>query len=245
MMRNWTGLVRAGQVQADTLVWHEGLVNWQPYGQVRPGAARCHCPASGVADIPAPGMSSNEVVCAECGRIFPIESTIQYGAKRVCAGCKPVFMQKIAEGAAAQVAPGTYRYAGFLDSGRREIDRRYHSGSGCSCAHDGMAFCEWNVRNPERLQGLQISCAACLHSNKRRLPGILPDEFGATPGKMACGLRVITADGGPIGFGRAVGRVFAEILSGLICYIGYIMVGFDAEKRALHDHICSTRVIYK
>jgi len=26
--------------------------------------------------------------------------------------------------------------------------------------------------------------------------------------------------------------------------IGYIMAAFDSEKRALHDHICDTRVIY-
>jgi hypothetical protein len=30
-----------------------------------------------------------------------------------------------------------------------------------------------------------------------------------------------------------------------ICYIGYIMVAFDQEKRSLHDHICNTRVVYK
>jgi uncharacterized RDD family membrane protein YckC len=41
------------------------------------------------------------------------------------------------------------------------------------------------------------------------------------------------------------GRFSAEILSGLIFYIGYIMVAFDSEKRALHDRICNTRVIYK
>ena len=62
---------------------------------------------------------------------------------------------------------------------------------------------------------------------------------------MACGLRVLTAEGGKLTYGRATGRAFAEILSGMICYIGYIIVGFDDQKRALHDHICSTRVIYK
>jgi uncharacterized RDD family membrane protein YckC len=70
-------------------------------------------------------------------------------------------------------------------------------------------------------------------------------KYGATLGKMACGLRVITAEGGKISYARATGRVFAEMLSGMICYIGYIMVGFDVQKRALHDHICNTRVIYK
>jgi uncharacterized RDD family membrane protein YckC len=70
-------------------------------------------------------------------------------------------------------------------------------------------------------------------------------KYGATPGKMACKLKVVTNGGEKISYARATGRAFSEILSGMICYIGYIMVAFDDEKRALHDHICNTRVIYK
>jgi len=29
----------------------------------------------------------------------------------------------------------------------------------------------------------------------------------------------------------------------VMCFIGYIISAFDAQKRALHDHIASTRVI--
>lgn len=32
------GLIRAGTIKADTLVWREGMVNWQPYRDVAPGA---------------------------------------------------------------------------------------------------------------------------------------------------------------------------------------------------------------
>jgi uncharacterized RDD family membrane protein YckC len=67
---------------------------------------------------------------------------------------------------------------------------------------------------------------------------------GATPGKMALGLRVIRADGGPISPMLALGRHFALWLSGVILFIGYIMAAFDPEKRALHDRICETRVIH-
>jgi uncharacterized RDD family membrane protein YckC len=66
---------------------------------------------------------------------------------------------------------------------------------------------------------------------------------GATPGKMALGLKVIRADGGPISVGLAVGRYFAYILSGFTFLIGFIIAGFDDEKRSLHDRICNTRVI--
>jgi uncharacterized RDD family membrane protein YckC len=54
---------------------------------------------------------------------------------------------------------------------------------------------------------------------------------------------VVTPSGGKINYGLACGRFFAEIASAMILYIGYIMVGFDEEKRALHDRICNTRVI--
>jgi uncharacterized RDD family membrane protein YckC len=70
-------------------------------------------------------------------------------------------------------------------------------------------------------------------------------RFAATPGKMACGLRIITPDGGRVSYGRALGRCFAEWLSGLTLTIGYIIAAFDPEKRALHDRICETRVVYK
>ena len=68
-------------------------------------------------------------------------------------------------------------------------------------------------------------------------------KYGATPGKMACKIRVVTAGGGAVSYGRAFGRYFAKLLSGLILGVGYIMAAFDEERRALHDRICETRVI--
>ena len=70
-------------------------------------------------------------------------------------------------------------------------------------------------------------------------------KFQATPGKMALGIKVITADGDQLSFLRCVGRYFGEIISGMILYIGYIIAAFDPEKRALHDHMCATRVVKK
>jgi uncharacterized RDD family membrane protein YckC len=60
---------------------------------------------------------------------------------------------------------------------------------------------------------------------------------------MACKLKVVTADNDRVSYPRAFGRYFAEILSGLILLIGYIMAAFDDQKRTLHDRICDTRVI--
>jgi uncharacterized RDD family membrane protein YckC/Tfp pilus assembly major pilin PilA len=74
---------------------------------------------------------------------------------------------------------------------------------------------------------------ALLHSSK----------WQATPGKLALGVKVTSTGGERIGFGRATGRYFASILSGLILYIGYLMAGFTERKQALHDIIAGTLVV--
>lgn len=64
----------------------------------------------------------------------------------------------------------------------------------------------------------------------------------ATPGKAAMGIKVTDAYGKTVSRGRAWGRAFAELLSGMTFYIGYLLVLFDKEKRSLHDLVCDTRV---
>jgi uncharacterized RDD family membrane protein YckC len=73
----------------------------------------------------------------------------------------------------------------------------------------------------------------------------LVGRFGATVGKMACRLKVVTPEGDKVTYMRALGRHFAEFVTAFTFSIGYIIAGFDAEKRALHDRIASTRVVFK
>ncbi|QIG54977.1 RDD family protein [Altererythrobacter sp. BO-6] len=63
-----------------------------------------------------------------------------------------------------------------------------------------------------------------------------------TPGKRALGLIVTDLDGGRISPMRAVGRYFAKILSTIILFIGFIMIGFTERKQGLHDMIAGTLV---
>ena len=94
-------LAGTGVIQPDTLVWREGMANWQPYNQVAPAG-------SGFATPPptaAPVLGPDEVVCTECQRVFPRQDTIAYGTVNVCASCKPIFLQKLSEG----VTTGTRR----------------------------------------------------------------------------------------------------------------------------------------
>lgn len=68
-------------------------------------------------------------------------------------------------------------------------------------------------------------------------------ERGATLGKMAVGLRVVTDQGQRLSFANATGRYFAKFVSALILLIGFIMVAFTDRKRGLHDMIAGTLVI--
>lgn len=67
-------------------------------------------------------------------------------------------------------------------------------------------------------------------------------NYQGTLGKIVMGIIVTDENGNRITFGRATGRYFAKILSGMIFYIGYIMAGFTDKKQALHDIIANTLV---
>jgi uncharacterized RDD family membrane protein YckC len=69
-------------------------------------------------------------------------------------------------------------------------------------------------------------------------------EKQGTWGKQIIGIYVTDLSGARVTFGRASGRFFAKIISGMIpLLIGYIMAGFTERKQALHDMIASCLVL--
>ena len=66
---------------------------------------------------------------------------------------------------------------------------------------------------------------------------------GATPGKMAVGVKVVMTNGEPIELGAACLRYFGYIISTLLFFIGFLMIAFSAEKKGLHDNIANTVVV--
>jgi uncharacterized RDD family membrane protein YckC len=69
-------------------------------------------------------------------------------------------------------------------------------------------------------------------------------SWQATPGKKMLNLKVTDLTGQPISFGRASGRFFAKIITGMIpLMIGYIIAGFTEKKQAIHDMIASCVVL--
>jgi uncharacterized RDD family membrane protein YckC len=232
-------LIRAGKINSQTLVWREGMADWIPYGQTPEANSAATTSSTPIGIKP-------EAVCAECGKLFPKDEMIQHGAAYICAGCKPVFMQKLSEG--AQIKTDELNYAGigtrfaavFLDG---LIVGVFNFGLGLIL---GVAGAQAARDHSSGFLAIQFVVFAIELAVGATYEGVMVGKYGATLGKMACKIKVVTADGGRVSYARAFGRYFAKMLSAFTCLIGYIIAIFDKpQRRALHDHICNTRVIYK
>ena len=231
-------LVLAGVVRDDTLVWNEGMPAWQPHSSVR-GATPSSTPLSTTA--------ADTRYCGECGRPFPASELVAIGPVSVCAVCKPAYLQKLREGGAAV---GARHYGGFwIRAAARIVDAILLNVAFLIVRIPfGIAmFAPGTAQSPAAAMAmiaplllisfLSIVAAACYEI-------FFIAKRGATIGKMIFGLKVIRADGSPLSLGLSAGRYFAQYISSFILGIGYFMAGFDDQKRALHDRICETRVIY-
>jgi len=228
--------VLSGEIGPGTLIWQPGMADWIRYDQ------HAGVPQEPPSQSPVTMISGPAGVCAECGNTFSQEDLVSIAGANLCAGCKPLYLQRMREGARL---PNTYNYAGFwIRFVAKFIDNIIifilNMGVGMVIGSFAAAV----VSQPDRAAvplflfsttvGMVINIGFSV---------FFLGKFGATPGKMALGLRVIRSDGSRITYGRAFGRFFGEMLSGIIFSIGYIMAAFDEEKRALHDHICDTRVV--
>jgi uncharacterized RDD family membrane protein YckC len=69
--------------------------------------------------------------------------------------------------------------------------------------------------------------------------------FGATPGKIALGLKIVDARTGQApGIGRLILRFLGYFVSAFPLYLGFLWAGFDRRKQGWHDKIARTIVIH-
>ena len=193
--------------------------------------------------------------CSECGRPVSTDELVRFGDRMICSECKNAYAQKLREGAAPS---GVVRYGGFwwrflavcIDAIILAIPMGVLQGVLFAVVGVSMARVAPNPNaTPAEVFGAMAPMfgAIGLAWLLNIVVGCTYEtfflvKFAATPGKMAIGLQVLRPDGTKLSVGRAVGRYFAKMLSSIILAIGYIMAGFDSEKRALHDMICDTRV---
>lgn len=252
-------LAQTGVVTGATLVWHGGMANWQPFESVR----------ETLLAVPAPGQSATtagaggQAACSQCGRLFPADEVVRVGAHDVCAGCKPMLIQKLREGVVgSQEYAGSAVYAGFwIRFGAAFLDGLilvpiflviygivfYLAGPQIL----QMASNRSTV-STFTMQGLQILFGLCLQVVLGIYSAFCVSRYGGTPGKRICDLRVVRGNGEPVTFGRGFGRYCGKSMPRLIPIIGVIymvvdalFICFDDQRRALHDQFADTRVIHK
>jgi uncharacterized RDD family membrane protein YckC len=190
-----------------------------------------------------PTPTGKILYCSQCGQPKFEQELAHFGDILVCGSCKPAYAQGLSEGIAAR---GAFHYGGFwIRFVAYLIDSLIVGFS--SVALQAVLLPKLRP-NPSLAAGASALALVGIAyvvgvAIAATYEGMFVYKLGATPGKMVLGLRVVRPDGGPVSLGRAVGRYFAKILSAIILLIGFIMAGFDREKRALHDMLVDTRVI--
>ena len=223
-------LLREGAIKPETLLWREGQPDWQPLSRLRP-------------DLLA-------------GSGAPVLGGVVVGGQG-----KDLLVQQMREGAMSpQTNPYGLRYAGFwIRVAAKLIDgivamvvtvpvMALLAGGAGLFSQDFVE--KMNNDDPEAMGAFLAFYAGILLTSvlfQLLYNSIMVWKWGGTVGKLAVGVKVVTVESQPLSFGRAFGRAAADMINNFICNgLTYLMVAFDEpEKRGLHDHICSTRVVYK
>jgi hypothetical protein len=87
-------LVSEGTIGAGTLVWQEGMADWQPYAEVAAPAQA----AAPVMAAPRVALGLAGEACSRCGQTVPVEEVVRIGGVAVCANCRPLALQNLQAG---------------------------------------------------------------------------------------------------------------------------------------------------
>jgi uncharacterized RDD family membrane protein YckC len=198
------------------------------------------------------------LACSQCGRALAQSDLVHIAGSWVCADCKPAFLSRVMASGAS--APMAWRYGGFwIRFGARMID-------GLIFMIPVVVLVAILVPNLIRARGQTPNAPDPMFAaiGFITLFGVLFLVGGCyeilmlkyrsgTYGKIACGLKVVRSDGRSLSWGVCFGRFFMwnvvtsgiPYINSVLMLVSSIMLGVDKEKRALHDRVCDTRVIYK
>lgn len=238
-----------GRLRLDTLVWREGLAEWQPLRDFTAELALHQAPAETFHTVvdpaaavppasqaaPAFGQSGDAAGVgspyAPPGAALTSDEAFYGGGEVVYAG----FWKRVAAylidatviGAASQIVQLVVLglFFGFNASSMSDPETMFASGT-------GILFVLALYLVPIAMNAAYY---AAFHASSKQ----------ATLGKMAVGIKVVRTAGTRISLARGVGRFFAAMLSGLMLGVGFLMAAFTERKQGLHDMICDTLVVDK
>lgn len=238
-----------GRLRLDTLVWREGLAEWQPLRDFTAELALHQAPAETFhtavepaatalpASQAAPGFGQSGDAAGVGSPYAPPSAALTSdeafygGGEVVYAG----FWKRVAAylidamviGAASQIVQLVVLglFFGFNASSMSDPETMFASGT-------GILFVLALYLVP---LAMNAAYYAAFHASSKQ----------ATLGKMAVGIKVVRTAGTRISLARGVGRFFAAMLSGLMLGVGFLMAAFTERKQGLHDMICDTLVVDK
>ena len=165
---------------------------------------------------------------------------VQYQGHWICSECKDTFYQRVREGSFSPQDPaGTrrYRFAGFwIRFGAAILDGLILGVVSMVLGFLFVGVMASSAGDPATIIGMQIFINLVQLAIGITYMTWFVGKFGATPGKMACGLKIIVSDGRRVSYWRAFGRYWGYLLSGLIPYISFaitiaIMVAIMIQTR--------------
>ncbi|KAF1710810.1 RDD family protein [Pseudoxanthomonas sacheonensis] len=239
-----------GRLRLDTLVWRDGMAEWQPlrdftaelalhqapaetfYTPAEPAAAATTAggtaPAFGESSGDAAGSASPYAppsAALTSDEAFYAGGEVVYAGfwKRVAAYMIDAMVIGIATQIVQLVVMGVF--FGLSASSMSNPETMFASGT-------GILFVLALYVVP---LAMNAAYYAAFHASSKQ----------ATLGKMAVGIKVVRTDGTRISLARGVGRFFGTILSSLTIGIGFLMAAFTERKQGLHDMICDTLVVDK
>ncbi len=213
-----------GELEADGLVWREGLPNWQP--------ARNHAEALGLVLEPTPTGTHDHSSAPPVLPAAPLAAARADAATDVVyAGFwrrfAALFLDQLLLSVAFNIVLFVVIIVAVVAIGMNASALEHADKD-----PPGWIIAAWLLL----LVGYYVAAAfyyALQESSKQQ----------ATLGKRALGIKVTDDAGRRLSFAHALGRWFAASLSYLTFYIGFMMAGFTARKRALHDMVASTLVV--
>jgi uncharacterized RDD family membrane protein YckC len=175
---------------------------------------------------------------------------VQIAGNWVCGACKPAFLSRVMAGGPGAASSVSYAGVG-IRFGARFID-------GLVFIVPFMIVAALVLPNLLRTAGSRPTMFNGAFVGAVLIFGLFYEVlmlryWGATLGKMACGLKVVRSDASSLGWGVSFGRYFmynvvisaVPVVNWILLITTAIMAGVDEQRRGLHDRVCDTRVIYK
>jgi uncharacterized RDD family membrane protein YckC len=236
-------MTQQGVINASTYLWCEGMSEWKMYGELTGAATQpavvTQPAATGlrVKRDETPQMA--DAGCTQCGAIVPREQLVVSGASALCPKC-----------VVAKHRSEQFSGAGYASPFLRIIAYLIDGFVVTVVFWVGLLGMKWvlvrTVNDPHTRGVIGVVFMAGLALWVLDYFTGRVARNGATFGQSLFGMKVVTANGAPISFLRALGRFLVMLIVNQITFaLGQIVAFFDKQKRCLHDIVCGTVVLKK